>query len=124
MTVRKVYFNSTCPVCNAGVKSQRAKMTGENPSCAIEWIDINDDPDALAERGVTLDDVRLKLYTEDDEQKLHIGAAAFASLWQETPSQRALGRFVSLPVIAPLSRLAYNVFAALLYRWNRWHGRW
>lgn len=124
MTVRKVYFNSSCPVCNAGVTHQRAKMTGEKPGCAIEWIDINDDPNALAARGVTLDDVRLKLYVEDEKQKLHIGAAAFASLWQETPSQRALGRLVSLPLVAPLARLAYNAFAALLYRWNRWEGRW
>ncbi|HEX3973139.1 MAG TPA: DUF393 domain-containing protein [Stellaceae bacterium] len=124
MTVRKVYFNSICPVCNAGVESQRAKMAGENPNCAIEWIDINADPDALAKRGVTLDDVRLKLYVEDDAQQLHAGAEAFASLWQATPSQRVLGRLVSLPIIAPLARLAYNAFAVLLYRWNRWCGRW
>lgn len=73
---------------------------------------------------VTLDDVRLKLYVEDDEQKLHVGAAAFASLWQETPSQRVIGRMVALPLIAPVARLAYNAFAALLYRWNRLCGRW
>src|SRR5256885_15802222 len=88
MTVKKVYFNSACPVCNAGIKGQRARMEG----CAIEWRDINRPPDALAARGVTLDDVRRKLYVEDERGDLHVGAAAFAALWRETPGQTRWGR--------------------------------
>src|SRR5262249_55587609 len=65
MAARKVYFNSTCPVCNAGVLSQRKRM-GTDAGCRdIEWLDINDDPDALASRGVNIDNVRRKLYVED-----------------------------------------------------------
>lgn len=128
MSKRRVYFNSACPVCNAGITSQRARMQ----ACAaddagagdVEWIDINDDPDALAARGVSLDDVRLKLYVEDASGELQVGADAFAELWRATPGQRWLGRLVALPVLNTLARWAYNAFAAQLYRWNRRHGRW
>ena len=120
MAVKKVYFNSACPVCNAGIKGQRARMEG----CAIEWRDINQDRDALAARGVTLDDVRRKLYLEDERGALHVGAAAFAALWRETPGQRWWGRLAALPGIRTVARWAYDAFAAALYRWNRAKGRW
>lgn len=99
-------------------------MAETAPACAIEWRDINDEPEALASRGVTLDDVRRKLYVEDDQGRLHVGAEAFAALWRETPGQRWAGRLLRLPVIATLSRWAYDRFAAALYVWNRWHRRW
>jgi predicted DCC family thiol-disulfide oxidoreductase YuxK len=121
---RRVYFNSACPVCNAGITSQRERMQACGTGDAVEWIDINDDPDALAARGVSLDDVRLKLYVEDAAGDLHVGADAFADLWRATPGQRWLGRLVSLPVLRTLARWAYNAFAVQLYRWNRRHGRW
>src|SRR5262249_21168968 len=100
MTARKVYFNSTFLVWNRGVVSQRRKM-GSGAGCGdIEWLDINDDPDALASRGVGIDDVRRKLYVEDERGDLHVGAAAFAALWRQTPGERWLGRLVSLPVLS------------------------
>src|SRR5262249_6760287 len=124
MTARKVYFNSTCPVCNAGVASQRKKMRASAACGDIEWLDINDDPDALASRGGNIDHGRRKLYVEDDRGELHVGAAAFAALWRQTPGEQWLGRVVSLPILSTLARLAYDAFADLLYRWNRHKGRW
>lgn len=120
MTVKKVYFNSACPVCNAGIKGQREKMAG----CAIEWVDINDDREAVAARGVGIEDVRRKLHVEDERGALHVGADAFTVLWRETPGQRWGARVAALPGIATLARWAYDGFAALLYRWNRARGRW
>lgn len=124
MKVRKVFFNSACPVCSAGVAQQRERMGQEIPGCAIEWLDINRNPGALAERGVTIDDVRRKLYVEDERGELHVGAAAFAALWQETPSRRWRGRLMALPVVSTMSRWLYDGFAAALYGWNRRRGRW
>ncbi|MGH8588498.1 MAG: DUF393 domain-containing protein, partial [Gammaproteobacteria bacterium] len=36
----KVYYNSACPVCNAGIKDQRRRME----ACGIEgieWVDVH-----------------------------------------------------------------------------------
>jgi len=57
----KVYYNSACPVCNAGIKDQRRRME----ACSIkdiEWIDVHSNPDALSEVGASLEQVRERLY--------------------------------------------------------------
>ena len=124
MKVRGVYFNSACPVCRAGIAVQRERMNATGTGCEIEWRDITKEPDALIQRGITVDDVRRKLYVEDEQGDLCAGAEAFAALWQETPGWRWLGRLLSVPGISALARWAYNRFADRLYAWNRRKGRW
>jgi hypothetical protein len=49
----KVYYNSACPVCKAGIESQRGKME----ACGlaeVEWIDVHNNPEAVAEVGADL----------------------------------------------------------------------
>jgi hypothetical protein len=61
VTARKIYFNSACPVCNAGITRQRKTMAQHAAACEIEWRDINGEPEALAAGGISIDDVRRKL---------------------------------------------------------------
>ena len=119
----KVYYNSACPVCNAGIKDQRKRMQdcGVNN---IEWVDVHNNPDAVSEVESSLEQVRERLYVKDDKGQLNIGIDAFIQLWQQTPNQRWLARLFQLPVIRSLARVAYNGFAWLLYRWNRILKRW
>jgi predicted DCC family thiol-disulfide oxidoreductase YuxK len=124
MTKLRVYYNSRCPVCDAGIRWQRRKMTSAGAGNAADWRDINDDPNALRFCGAEVNDVRRKLYVLDDAGNVHIGAAAFAALWRATPGQRWLGRLLSLPPLAAAARWSYDAFAALLYAWNRRQGRW
>jgi hypothetical protein len=42
----KVYYNSACPVCSAGIKDQRRRME----ACGIEdieWVDVHANPEAV-----------------------------------------------------------------------------
>jgi len=119
----KVYYNSACPVCNAGIKDQRKRMQ-ECGVKDIEWVDVHNNPDAVSEVGSSLEQVRERLYVKDDNGQLNIGADAFIHLWQQTPNQRWLARLFQLPIIRSLARLAYNGFAWLLYRWNRALRHW
>jgi len=121
---RRVYFNSACPVCRAGVANQRKKMAATGVGDDIEWCDIAANPKVLDGVGPAVDDVRRKLYVEDEAGRLHIGADAFTALWRETPGRRWLARLLSLPGISWLAEAAYNRFADILYAWNRRHGRW
>jgi predicted DCC family thiol-disulfide oxidoreductase YuxK len=119
----KVYYNSACPVCNAGIKGQRRRME----ACGIadvEWVDIHSTPGAVEEVGAALEEVRERLYVKDANGQLHIGADAFAHLSSRTHCQRWLAMLVQLPVLRQLARLVYNIFARLLYRWNRAKGHW
>jgi predicted DCC family thiol-disulfide oxidoreductase YuxK len=118
----KVYYNSACPVCDAGIRGQRRRMD----ACAanVEWIDIHSHPDALRGIGASQEFVRERLHVIDERGELRIGVEAFRALWTHTPGQTALARLAGLPVLRVLARGAYNAYAALLYRWNRANRRW
>lgn len=119
----KVYYNSACPVCNAGIKDQRQRME----ACGIkdvEWVDVHAHPEAVSEVGASLEQVRERLYVKDADGRLNVGADAFTRLWSQTPGQRWLARLLRLPVLRQLTHLAYNGFARLLYRWNRAKKHW
>ncbi len=119
----KVYYNSACPVCNAGIKDQRQRMEqchAENP----EWVDVHNHPEALAKIDSSLEQVRERLHVCDADGNMHIGIDAFIYLWQQTTKQRWLAYCVRLPIIYQLSRLIYNGFAKGLYVWNRALKHW
>ena len=118
----KVYYNSACPVCNAGIAGQRRRMEG----CAaqVEWVDIHSDAQAVCEIGAEREFVRERLHVLDENGEIKIGAEAFEALWRHTPGQRGFAKVVRLPIVRSLARWSYNGFAALLYAWNRAKGRW
>ncbi|MGH8175337.1 MAG: thiol-disulfide oxidoreductase DCC family protein [Steroidobacter sp.] len=118
----KVYYNSACPVCNAGIRDQRRRM--EACSAAIDWIDIHRDPQRVADIGASQEFVRERLHLLDENGDVQVGSDAFHALWKRTPGQRHLARFIDLPVIRTAVRWTYNAFAALLYSWNRANRRW
>jgi predicted DCC family thiol-disulfide oxidoreductase YuxK len=118
----KVYYNSACPVCDAGISGQRARM-GSCP-IQVEWVDIHREAEAASEIGAQREFVRERLHVVDENGDLKIGAEAFEALWRHTPGQQRLARIVRLPVVRVVVRWAYNGFAAGLYAWNRAKGRW
>ena len=118
----KVYYNSACPVCNAGIQYQQRRLGEQSED--VEWIDVHKDNAAACDVNPDLELVRERLHVVDEEGGLHVGAEAFAALWSKTPGQAAWARIVRTPGIRPLSRWLYNGFAALLYRWNRINRRW
>jgi predicted DCC family thiol-disulfide oxidoreductase YuxK len=125
MAKPQVFYNSACPVCRAGVESQRGSMEacGVND---VEWIDVHRNPEAVKEVGASLEQLRERLYIKDEQGNIKIGADAFADLWTRTPTppQRRLGRLIRLPIVRSVARLAYNIFARCLYRWNRLKKHW
>lgn len=119
----KVYYNSACPVCNAGIKDQRQRME----ACGIrdiEWIDVHTHPEAVSEVDASLEQVRERLYVRGPDGQLDVGADAFTRLWSQTPSQQWLAKLLRLPVLKQFMRLVYNIFARLLYSWNRAKRHW
>ena len=118
----KVYYNSACPVCDAGIAYQQRKL--QDSDVRIDWIDVHADNGAVAEVGADLEFVRERLHVLDQEGAKQVGSEAFRALWALTPRQRWLARLSGLPLVRSLWRWSYNGFAAALYRWNRLRGRW
>lgn len=116
----KVYYNSACPVCNAGINAQKNKMT----NCGIEWNDVHIQSGVYKEVSPDLEFVRKKLHVIDEEGKIKIGIEAFVAIWKHSPGEHWKATLVSLPIVKQILTFTYNLFAWLLYQWNRHKRRW
>jgi len=119
-----VWYNTRCPVCNAGIDRQRNKLVAAVESGAVEFRDINLEPDALARYGASVNDVRRRLHATDAAGRLIVGADVAIAVWKVTPGERWLACVFGNPLMLPVTRFAYDRFADLLYAWNRRNGRW
>jgi predicted DCC family thiol-disulfide oxidoreductase YuxK len=119
-----VWYNTKCPVCNAGITWQRSRLVRAARAGIIDFRDINLEPEALARFGADVNDVRRRLHAVDAQGRLVVGADCAIAIWRATPGDAWLGRFVGLPVIRQIARFCYDRFADLLFAWNRWMGHW
>jgi predicted DCC family thiol-disulfide oxidoreductase YuxK len=119
-----VWYNTKCPVCNAGIDWQHSRLVRAARSGEIEFRDINLEPDALSAFGVGVNDVRRRLHAVDAENRLYAGIDCAIAIWLRTPGDNCLGRLLGLPLVRSVAGVAYDRFADLLYAWNRWKGHW
>ena len=113
-----VYYNSACPVCDAGIAYQRQQMQG----CTVEFVDVHEHAEVADELGIDREFLRERLHVRDGDGRLHVGERAFASLMAQTPGQRWLARLTR--PLRWLTGPTYNMVARLIYRWNRRRGNW
>lgn len=57
-----VWYNTRCLVCAAGIDWQCNKLLALVRAGMVEFKDINEQPDALAHFGASLDDIRRRLH--------------------------------------------------------------
>ncbi|MET2830850.1 thiol-disulfide oxidoreductase DCC family protein [Mesorhizobium shangrilense] len=119
-----VWYNTRCPVCDAGIGRQKRRLIEAVKAGRIAFRDINPEPQALAGYGASLEDVRRRLHATDADGRLLVGADVAIAVWATTPGEGWLAALFGNPAIRPLTRLAYDRFADLLYAWNRRKGRW
>ena len=119
-----VWYNTRCPVCDAGIDRQRNKLLDAVRAGSISFSDINQQPDALAAYGASPDDVRRRLHATDESGRLIVGADVAIAVWRVTPGEAWLARLFGNPVVLPLTRFVYDRFADVLFAWNRRKGHW
>jgi predicted DCC family thiol-disulfide oxidoreductase YuxK len=119
-----VWHNTRCPVCNGGIDWQRNRLLAAVRAGAVEFRDINEQPDALARYGATLDDIRRRLHATDEAGRLIVGADVAVALWRITPGQGWLAALFGNRVTLPITRFFYDRFADWLFAWNKRKGRW
>ena len=119
-----VWYNTRCPVCDAGISRQKRRLIEAVKAGRIEFRDINLEPAALAGFGATLEDIRRRLHATDADVRLLVGADVAIAVWAATPGEGWLASLFGNPIVLPLTRLAYDRFADLLYACNRRKGRW
>ncbi len=116
----KVYYNSACPVCKAGIEGQMDK----NSTCEIQWNDVHIENQLASEVGSDLEYIRERLHVVDENGQLQVGFDAFLAIWRNSPSEVWKSKILGLPIIKQLCRVSYNIFAAILYKWNKAKKHW
>lgn len=124
MTRLVVWYNTRCPLCNAGINRQRNKLIDAVKAGTIAFQDINLAPEKLSNHGASLEDVRRRLHATDESGRLIVGADVAIAIWQLTPGERWLAALFGNPLVRPITRVVYDRFADGLYAWNRWRGNW
>jgi predicted DCC family thiol-disulfide oxidoreductase YuxK len=119
-----IWYNTRCPVCNGGIDWQRNKLLAAVRARRISFKDINDEPDALASYGASLDDVRRRLHATDEAGRLIVGADVAIAIWQLTPGEGWIATLFGNRLVLPLTHFGYDRFADLLFAWNKWKGHW
>ncbi len=111
-------------MCDAGISRQKRRLIAAVKTGSIAFRDINLEPEALADHGASLNDVRRRLHATDADGKLLVGADVAVAIWRATPGEGWLAGLFGNRLTLPLTRFAYDRFADLLYAWNRRNGRW
>jgi len=115
-----VFYNSACPVCNAGIESQKKKT----PQHEVSWQDIHLDSRQAMNISSDIEKLRKYLHVTDTQGRVRMGIDAFIVIWKNSRNQHWLAKLVSLPLIYTLAKAGYFVFANGLYWWNRWKKHW
>ena len=119
-----VWYNTRCPVCDAGIDWQRNRLLALVRAGTVVFRDINEQPDALARYGADIDDIRRRLHATDETGRLVVGADVAIALWRMTPGEGWLAALLGNRVTLPVTRFVYDRFADLLFAWNKRNGRW
>ncbi len=119
-----IWYNTLCPVCDAGIRGQKRRLLDLVKSGDVEFRDINLEPDALGGFGAGVEDIRRRLHATDAQGSLLTGADVAVALWRITPGQAWLAHLAGNAAVLPFTRFAYDRFADLLYAWNKRKGHW
>ncbi|MGE0281232.1 MAG: thiol-disulfide oxidoreductase DCC family protein [Rhizobiaceae bacterium] len=119
-----VWYNTKCPVCDAGIRRQRSRLIEAVKSGRIEFRDINLESEALRRLDVEIDAVRRRLHATYPSGRLLVGVDVVVAIWRLTPGEGWLASLFGNRLTLPISRFAYDRFADLLYAWNRRRGHW
>ena len=90
-----VWYNTRCPVCDAGIGWQRNKLLAAARAGQIAFRDINVEPEALSAYGASLGDVRRRLHATDDMGRLIVGADVMVAIWRMTPGEGWLAKYAA-----------------------------
>ena len=108
----RVFYDGACVVCAGEVEQYRRR----DRAGRLELVDISATGFDPLPYGIPLQAFQYELHVIDHGGTVYRGVDAFRAIWQAFPEVRwfrLLAGLVALPVINPLARFGYRVFARL-----------
>ena len=107
-----VFYDGKCGLCSKEINYYK-KIA---PPHLFDWQDITGSSEELTKAGITLKEGLKTLHAKDDDGKFHVGVEAFILIWKQLDRWKMLASFVSLPVVIPVAKFAYKIFASWRFK--------
>lgn len=105
-----IFYDGSCLVCAQEVDHYRLM----DHAGLLKPVDISLPGFAAGRWGISQSDFMRELHVIDRGGTVYRGVDAFVAIWQAFPESvllRLLTRLIRLPVVNPLARLGYRIFA-------------
>jgi predicted DCC family thiol-disulfide oxidoreductase YuxK len=105
-----VFYDGSCHVCSTEMFVYMRKDHGGR----LEFVDISDPGFNPDDFGISLADFMSMMHAIDQSGTVFRGVDAFLAIWQAFPGEtwfRFLGALTDLPLVRPIARLLYRIFA-------------
>lgn len=107
-----VFYDGKCGLCRREIEHYKRVA----PPSVFAWVDITVTPMPFTALGFTVAAGLKALHVRDGDGIMHIGVDGFIVIWRALPRWRLLATLVGLPVVRPLARWFYSVFAAWRFK--------
>jgi predicted DCC family thiol-disulfide oxidoreductase YuxK len=108
----QVFYDGSCSVCATEIERYRRR----DHDARLITVDISAPGFDPAPFGISLEEFMYQMHAIDQGGRVFRGVEAFWAIWQAFPSSTLLGlcgTLITLPLINPLARLCYSIFAGL-----------
>ena len=108
----QVFYDGSCSVCATEIERYWRLDQGAR----LIPVDISLPGFDPAPFGISLSDFMFQMHAIDRSGRIFRGVEAFWAIWQAFPSSTLLGlcgTLITLPLVNPLARLCYRIFAGL-----------
>lgn len=99
-------YDGGCPLCSREVAHYRRLDKAGN----VRWADISANQDILSKYGISYPAAMKHLHVIEND-KIVVGAPAFAIVWTQLPYYRHLARIARLPGVMRILDAGYRIFA-------------
>lgn len=108
----RVFYDGSCPVCGSRVE----RYGRQDRAGRLILVDVSAPEFDPAPFGIPLTDFMSQMHVLDRSGRVYRGVDAFRAIWRAFPASRwpgLCGALITLPLVNPVARLAYRVFARL-----------
>lgn len=102
----KILFDGNCIVCDYEISHYKRIAPDQ-----FDIVDISDPAFDAATFGVTSEAVQKHMHVLTPEGRMVKGVDAFAHVWSRIPAYRWGEKVVRFPLVYPLARIGYEIFA-------------
>lgn len=109
----KIFFDDACSLCQKEIHYYKSI----SPKKKFQWLNIHENNALLKRFNISQNEALLSLHAIDEKQRIYKGMDAFSLIWRELKGWRWLSILVNIPLISPLCKILYKLFA--YWRFNK-----